>query len=99
MLPSSQTHVGCGCESIAPAAAEPNSALLHGRRADEVIVTTEENVVDAVKRITARKLAYAAVDCVAGEITGTIAAAVRPQGTVLVRSRSNAASRQLPACI
>jgi NADPH:quinone reductase-like Zn-dependent oxidoreductase len=49
-----------------------------------VIATNEENLVDAVKRITSRKLAYAAVDCVAGELTGAIAAAVRPHGKVLV---------------
>ena len=43
--------------------------------------------MDRVKQITGRKLAYGAVDPVAGEMTGTIAAAVRPGGTVLVSSR------------
>lgn len=72
------------CIVLAASVPIAQSRLLTWRRADEVIVTTEENVVDAVKRITSRKLAYAAVDCVAGEMTGTIAAAVRPHGTVLV---------------
>ncbi len=53
-------------------------------RADEVIVSTEEGLVDRVKQITNRKLAYAAVDPIGGEFTKDVAAAVRPGGTVYV---------------
>ena len=53
-------------------------------RADEVIATSDENLVDRVKEITNRKLAYAAVDPIAGEFTKDVAAAVRPGGTVYV---------------
>lgn len=52
--------------------------------ADEVIVSTEEGVVDRVKQITNRKLAYAAVDPIGGEFTKDVAAAVRRGGTVYV---------------
>ena len=57
-------------------------------RADEVITTSHENLVDRVKEITNRKLAYAAVDPIAGEFTKDVAAAVRPGGTVYVRPSS-----------
>lgn len=55
-------------------------------RADEVICTSDEDVVDRVKQITGGKLAYAAVDCIAGDMTDTISAATRPGGTVYVRA-------------
>ena len=58
-------------------------------RADEVICSSDENVVARVKEITGRKMAYAAVDCVAGEMTDTVAASTREGGTVYV-------SMQLP---
>lgn len=53
-------------------------------RADEVISSSDENVVARVKEITGRKMAYAAVDCVAGEMTDTVAASTREGGTVYV---------------
>ncbi|CAL8467965.1 g7503 [Coccomyxa elongata] len=52
--------------------------------ADEVIVSSKEDVVARVKDITGRKMAYAAVDCVAGEMTDTVAASTREDGTVYV---------------
>jgi len=58
--------------------------LLPVLRADEVIATSDENLVVRVKEITNRKLAYAAVDPIAGEFTKDMAAAVRPGGTVYV---------------
>ena len=53
-----------------------------------MINTSKEDLVARVKEITGRKLAYGAVDCVAGELTGAIAAATRPGGTVLVSRAS-----------
>lgn len=50
-----------------------------------MIVSSEENVVARVKEITGRKMAYAAVDCVAGEMTDTVAGSTREDGTVYVR--------------
>ena len=58
--------------------------LLPVLRADEVIATSDESLVVRVKEITNRKLAYAAVDPIAGEFTKDVAAAVRPGGTVYV---------------
>jgi len=58
--------------------------LLPVLRADEVIATSDESLVVRVKEITDRKLAYAAVDPIAGEFTKDVAAAVRPGGTVYV---------------
>ena len=58
-------------------------------RADEVIATSCEDLVARVKEITEGKLAYAAVDPIAGEFTKSMAAAVRPGGTLYV-SRVNA---------
>ena len=54
------------------------------RRANEVIATSDENLVVRVKEITNRKLAYAAVDPIGGEFTKDVAAAVRPGGTIYV---------------
>ena len=60
------------------------SIILAAHRADEVIATSDENLVARVKEITNRKLAYAAVDPIAGDFTKDVAAAVRPGGTVYV---------------
>ena len=60
------------------------SIILAAHRADEVIATSDDNLVARVKEITNRKLAYAAVDPIAGEFTKDVAAAVRPGGTVYV---------------
>lgn len=53
-------------------------------RADEVIATSEENLVVRVKKITNGKLAYAAVDPIGGNATAVAAEATRPGGTVYV---------------
>ena len=57
-------------------------------RADEVIVAggegASENIAQRVQDITGGKGAYGAVDCVGGELTGKLLAAVRPRGTLLV---------------
>lgn len=52
--------------------------------ADEVINSETEDVVERVKAITGGKLAYAAVDAVAGSLTKVVAATVRDNGKVLV---------------
>ncbi|KAK9845455.1 hypothetical protein WJX81_006838 [Elliptochloris bilobata] len=53
--------------------------------ADVVISTDEVDDVPArIEEVTGGKLAYAAVDAVAGETTATVAASVRDHGTVLV---------------
>ena len=49
-----------------------------------MIATSDEDLVARVKEITNRKLAYAAVDPIAGDFTKDVAAAVRPGGTVYV---------------
>ena len=60
------------------------SEMSGAHRADEVIATSDEDLVARVKEITTRKLAYAAVDPIAGDFTKGVAAAVRPGGTVYV---------------
>ncbi|KAH7301038.1 hypothetical protein KP509_23G009200 [Ceratopteris richardii] len=52
--------------------------------ADEVINSTTEDVRSKVKEITGQKMAYAAVDAVAGTTTKVVAACVRDGGTVIV---------------
>eukprot|EP00270_Netrium_digitus_P017908 TRINITY_DN670_c0_g1_i5.p1 TRINITY_DN670_c0_g1~~TRINITY_DN670_c0_g1_i5.p1 ORF type:complete len:403 (+),score=115.45 TRINITY_DN670_c0_g1_i5:194-1402(+) len=52
--------------------------------ADEVINSSDEDVVAKVKEITGGKLAYGAVDSVAGSLTKSVAASVRSGGTVLI---------------
>jgi NADPH:quinone reductase-like Zn-dependent oxidoreductase len=53
--------------------------------ADEVISTDEEeDVTTRVKEITGGKLAYAAVDAVAGTLTKQVAASVRDGGQVFI---------------
>lgn len=52
--------------------------------ADEVIVSGEEDITARVLEITGGKGAYGAVDSVGGEITGALASAVRPGGTVII---------------
>ena len=53
-------------------------------RADEVIATSDENLVARVKEITNGKLAYAAVDPIGGAFTKDVVEAVRSGGTVYV---------------
>jgi NADPH:quinone reductase-like Zn-dependent oxidoreductase len=52
--------------------------------ADEVISTDNEDVATRVKEITGGKLAYAAVDAVAGTLTKQVTASVRDGGQVFI---------------
>ncbi|KAL4459109.1 hypothetical protein ABPG75_013974 [Micractinium tetrahymenae] len=52
--------------------------------ADEVVVTTEEDLVERVKEITGGKGAYAALECVGGDITEKVVQATRNGGTVFI---------------
>lgn len=52
--------------------------------ADEVICSSEEDVVARVKEITGRKLAWGALDAVGGEMTKKVGASVRWGGQVFV---------------
>ncbi|KAG0607990.1 hypothetical protein M758_8G069700 [Ceratodon purpureus] len=59
-------------------------AELKALGADEVIVSTEEDVVARVKEITGGKGAYGALDAICGTMTKTIAASVRDDGQVFL---------------
>ncbi|KAG0563989.1 hypothetical protein KC19_8G074000 [Ceratodon purpureus] len=59
-------------------------AELKALGADEVIVSTEEDVVARVKEITGGKGAYGALDAVSGTMTGTLAASLRSKGMIYV---------------
>nr|PNR32063.1 hypothetical protein PHYPA_026188 [Physcomitrium patens] len=63
--------------------AEQKEELL-GLGADEVICSTEEDIVARVKAITGRKGAWGGLDCVGGEMTKKVCASVRWGGQVLV---------------
>jgi NADPH:quinone reductase-like Zn-dependent oxidoreductase len=52
--------------------------------ADEVISTSDEDVAKRVKEITGGKLAYGALDAVAGELTKQVCASVRDGGQVFI---------------
>lgn len=52
--------------------------------ADEVIVSTQEDVVARVKEITGGKLAAGALDALSGSMTAALAASVRNKGRVFV---------------
>jgi trans-2-enoyl-CoA reductase len=52
--------------------------------ADEVICSTEEDVVARVKEITAGKLAWGALDAVCGPMTATLGACVRSGGQIFI---------------
>ncbi|KAH8945096.1 hypothetical protein BDL97_12G021700 [Sphagnum fallax] len=52
--------------------------------ADEVICSTDEDVPARVKEITGGKLAYGAVDAVAGKLTKQVTASVRDGGQVYI---------------
>jgi mitochondrial enoyl-[acyl-carrier protein] reductase / trans-2-enoyl-CoA reductase len=52
--------------------------------ADEVIVSTEEDIPARVNEITGGKGAYGAIECVGGDLFAQITASVRPGGTVII---------------
>ncbi|CAI5457936.1 unnamed protein product [Closterium sp. Yama58-4] len=51
---------------------------------DEVICSTDESVLERVRAITGGRMAHAAVESVAGDLTGAVLSSVRPGGTVLL---------------
>jgi NADPH:quinone reductase-like Zn-dependent oxidoreductase len=59
-------------------------AELKALGADEVISSSDEDVVSRVKEITHGKLAYGAIDPIGGEFTKTVGSCVRSGGTVCV---------------
>ena len=59
-------------------------AELKALGADEVISSSDEDVVSRVKEITHGKLAYGAIDSIGGEFTKTVGSCVRSGGTVFV---------------
>ena len=52
-------------------------------RGDEVLCN-DDDIAAEVEKITGGKGAYGAIDCVAGDLTGRMLAAVRPAGQILV---------------
>lgn len=52
--------------------------------ADEVISTSDENVLAKVKNITGGKLAYGALDAMSGELTKQVTTSVKDGGQVLI---------------
>ena len=63
--------------------------------ADEVVVSTEEDIPARVAEITGGKGAYAAVECVGGELFASAASAVRNGGTILMYGATSGLS---PTC-
>jgi trans-2-enoyl-CoA reductase len=59
-------------------------AELKALGADEVISSSDEDVVSRVKEITHGKLAYGAIDSIGGEFTKTVGSCVRSWGTVIL---------------
>ncbi|GMH36513.1 hypothetical protein BSKO_04381 [Bryopsis sp. KO-2023] len=49
---------------------------------DEVVCSATENITERVREITGGRMAYAAVDAVAGNMTGKVVSSVRNNGTV-----------------
>jgi NADPH:quinone reductase-like Zn-dependent oxidoreductase len=49
-----------------------------------VVSETGADLADAVKAVTGGKLAYAAVECVGGDMFAAVASAVRNGGTVII---------------
>ena len=48
------------------------------------MLCNDDDIAAEIEKITGGKGAYGAIDCVAGELTGRMLAAVRPTGTLLV---------------
>ncbi|CAI5987140.1 unnamed protein product [Closterium sp. NIES-64] len=63
-----------------PACLNPVTPAAHA----VVICSTDESVPDMVRAITRGRLAHAAVESVAGDLTGAVLSSVRPGGTVLL---------------
>ncbi|KAK9830035.1 hypothetical protein WJX72_009314 [[Myrmecia] bisecta] len=52
--------------------------------ADGVVCSSDQDIVECVKKITGGSGAYGAIDCVGGDTTKAVVSALRPQGTVLL---------------
>ncbi|GJP41645.1 hypothetical protein CLOM_g1289 [Closterium sp. NIES-68] len=68
------------------------AAELKALGADEVICSTDENVAERVAAITGGRMAHAAVESVAGDLTGAVLSSVRAGGTVLMFGGASGAS-------
>jgi NADPH:quinone reductase-like Zn-dependent oxidoreductase len=73
-----------GIKTINLVRRKEQKAELEALGADEVISTSDEDVVTRVKEITGGKLAYGALDAVAGELTKRVCASVRDGGQVFI---------------
>ncbi|KAH9559492.1 hypothetical protein CY35_06G062200 [Sphagnum magellanicum] len=73
-----------GIKTINVVRRKEQKAELKALGADEVISTSDEDVATRVKEITGGKLAYGALDAVAGELTKQVAASVRDGGQVFI---------------
>ncbi|CAI5982322.1 unnamed protein product [Closterium sp. NIES-65] len=83
---------GCLRACIGQLLLMPNAAHVNGKAGvgaamsiiQWVICSTDESVPDMVRAITRGRLAHAAVESVAGDLTGAVLSSVRPGGTVLL---------------
>ncbi|CAI6012960.1 unnamed protein product [Closterium sp. NIES-65] len=83
---------GCLRACIGQLLLMPNAAHVNGKAGvgaamsiiQWVICSTDESVPDMVRAITGGRLAHAAVESVAGDLTGAVLSSVRPGGTVLL---------------
>lgn len=75
-------HWGIKTINVVRRAEQKHELLALG--ADEVICSSDEDVVARVKAMTGRKLAWGALDAVGGEMTKKVGASVRWGGQVLV---------------
>jgi len=73
-----------GIKTINLVRRKEQKAELKALGADEVISTSDEDVVTRVKEITGGKLAYGALDAVSGELTKRVCASVRDGGQVFI---------------
>ncbi|KAH8959048.1 hypothetical protein BDL97_06G060800 [Sphagnum fallax] len=73
-----------GIKTINVVRRKEQKAELKALGADEVISTSDKDVVTRVKEITGGKLAYGALDAVAGEFTKQVLASVRDGGQVFI---------------
>jgi NADPH:quinone reductase-like Zn-dependent oxidoreductase len=73
-----------GIKTINLVRRKEQKAELKALGADEVISTSDDDVATRVKEITGGKLAYGALDAVAGELTKQVAASVRDGGQVFI---------------
>ncbi|KAK9818162.1 hypothetical protein WJX72_008025 [[Myrmecia] bisecta] len=85
-------HLGIKTINVVRRAAQKEVLLSLG--ADEVIVTSEEDLVQRVKEITGGEGAYAAIDAVGGTTFQEVVSAVRDGGTALIYGRLSGSTGQ-----